>query len=126
MERLRARLGLDPKAFRSDDRLQELAFGDWEGLTWREVRARDPKGATARDRDKWAFVPPSGESYAMLRERVAPVLETITRDTVMVAHGGVARALLVHLTGLAHAEAPHLDIWQGRVLVIEANRSRWV
>ena len=33
MERLRGALGLDPSAYRLDDRLVELTFGDWEGLT---------------------------------------------------------------------------------------------
>lgn len=125
MERMRRAMGLDPAAYRLDDRLKELTFGDWEGLTWREVRARDPVGAGRREGAKWAFVPPGGESYAMLAERVRPVVEAIDRETVIVSHGGVARALLALLCGVSIRQAAGLDIWQGRVLVIEAGRFAW-
>ena len=38
---------------------------------------------------------------------------------------GVARAALALLCGVDRAEAPRLDIWQGRVLVIAGGRWRW-
>ncbi|HEX2135683.1 MAG TPA: histidine phosphatase family protein [Microvirga sp.] len=125
MERLRAALGLPPDGYRTDARLIELTFGEWEGLTMRDLRRRDPEAAAARRRDKWGYVPPQGESYAMLTERVRPVLADIARDTVMVSHGGVARALLTLACSLPGREAAGLDIWQGRVLVIEGPRYRW-
>ena len=61
----------------------------------------------------------------MLAERVRPVLEGSARDTVIVAHGGVARAFLA--AGLrSHArQAASIDIWQGRVLVIEGRKHCW-
>ena len=125
MERLRTTLGLPGETYRIDDRLKELSFGSWEGLTWREVRAREANQARARSRDKWSFVPPDGESYAMLAERVAPVLEDLTRDAVIVSHGGVARALL-HLLGRVPTHvAPGVDIWQGKVLVFAPGGYEW-
>jgi broad specificity phosphatase PhoE len=126
MELLRASLGLDPASYRLDARLKELSFGSWEGLTWKELRARDPQGAARRQRDKWGLVPPGGESYAMLAERVAPILMDLTRDTVLVSHGGVARVLLALLCNLSRREAPIMDIWQGRVLVIDRGAYSWV
>lgn len=125
MELLRGAIGLDPAGYRQDARWTELSFGAWEGLTWKEVRGRDPKAAAARERDKWGYVPPGGESYALLAERVAPALADLRRDTALVAHGGVARALLALLCGLDRAEAPRVEIWQGRVLVIAGGRFRW-
>jgi len=125
MERLRAALGLDPAAYRLDDRLKELTFGAWEGLTWKEVRARDPRGAAARERDKWGFVPPGGESYARLAERIAPAFEGFARDTVVVSHGGVARAAIALIGAMPREAAPRLDIWQGRILVLSNGAFRW-
>jgi broad specificity phosphatase PhoE len=125
MERLRDAIGLEPTGYRLDERLVELTFGDWEGLTWKELRRRHPEAAAARQRDKWGYVPPRGESYAMLAERVRPVLEDLTRDTVMVSHGGVARALLALLGGVPAREAASVDIWQGKVLVIRGPHHRW-
>jgi probable phosphoglycerate mutase len=125
MERLRDSIGLAPTAYRTDERLRELSFGRWEGLTWKEVRRADPQGAAARQRDKWSYVPPGGESYAMLADRVAPALAELSRDTVVVSHGGVARATLALRCGIAHTEAPVIDIWQGRILIIEGSRHSW-
>jgi broad specificity phosphatase PhoE len=125
MERLRQAIGLAPDCYRLDARLKELTFGGWEGLTWREVRAREPKAVAARQRDKWRFVPPGGESYAMLAGRVAPIMAEIRHDTVVVSHGGVARALLVLLCGLCLQRAANMPICQGRILVIQGDRFRW-
>jgi probable phosphoglycerate mutase len=126
MEILRRTLGLDPTAYRLDARFVELTFGDWEGQTWREVRARTASLAAARERDKWNFVPPGGESYAMLLERLLPAAQELRAPTVLVSHGGVARALLAALAGVPTHDAPRIDIWQGRVLVFEGGRHRWV
>lgn len=126
MEILRGTLGLPREGYRLDERLVEIRFGDWEGHTWPEIREREPAGAAAREADKWGFVPPGGESYRMLAERLADVAHDLARDTVMVAHGGVARALLTLMAGAARERAPHIDIWQGRILVVQDGRWRWV
>jgi broad specificity phosphatase PhoE len=125
MEILRESLGLSPVDCRTDERLIELSFGEWEGLTWREVRRLSPALAAERERDKWGFTPPGGESYGTLLTRVAPAFQSLDRPTVLVAHGGVARALLAGFAGVSTKEAPRVDIWQGRVLVFEGGRHRW-
>jgi len=125
-ERARAAIGLPATAFRLEDRIKELTFGAWEGVTWKELRQRDPRGAAARAADKWGFVPPDGESYAMLRDRIAGWLETVDTDTIVVSHGGVARVLFVILAGAAERTAADEDIHQGRVLVFSGGKARWV
>ncbi len=127
MEGLRTALGLDPAGYTVDPRLREIGFGAWEGLTWKEVRRADPARSQARDRDRWAFCPPGegAESYAMVAERVRPLLAALDRPTIVVAHGGVARAVMVALGTASTEEAPHLEILQGRVLVFESGTRRW-
>lgn len=126
MERLRQAIGLHPGHYRLDERLVELTFGAWEGMTWKEVRKAEPQSAALRERDKWNYVPPGGgESYAMLAARVRPILDDIARETVIVAHGGVARAFLAVACGVSTRHAASLDIWQGKVLVIEGRNHRW-
>ena len=125
MELMREAIGLAPRAYREDERLKELTFGDWEGLTWKEIRDRDPEGARAREAEKWGFCPPGGESYAMLADRVRPFLEDLRRDSVVVSHGGVARVLLAMLGHVPAEEAPRVDIWQGRVLVFRDGGYAW-
>jgi probable phosphoglycerate mutase len=126
MERLREAIGLFPDFYRLDERLVELTFGSWEGMTWKEVRKSDPQLAALRERDKWNYAPPGGgESYAMLADRVRPILDDLTRDSVLVAHGGVARAFLAVACGVSTRHAASIDIWQGRVLVIEGRKFYW-
>jgi len=128
MEVLRAGLGLSPGGYRTDPRLREIGFGAWEGSTWAEIRRWDPSGAAARDRDRWGYRPkgPGAESYAMVTERVGAAVTDLDRPTVMVAHGGVARSLLVSLGHIDIRAAPRLGIRQGSVLVIEEAGWRWV
>jgi broad specificity phosphatase PhoE len=124
-EILRQTLGLAPDAYATDDRLKEITFGTWEGLTWRELQAADPLGAAARQRDKWGFQPPIGESYAMVQHRVAAWLAEISSDTCVIAHGGVMRVLLVLMGVMPEYEAVTHDIWQGKVLRLEGAAADW-
>jgi broad specificity phosphatase PhoE len=43
----------------------------------------------------------------------------VTRDTVLAAHGGVARALMANFHILPEEEATHADILQGAVYVFD-------
>ena len=124
MELMRGVLGLDARRYRTDPRLAELSFGRWEGFTFAELKAQDPQtlALAAREHDKWSFVPPDGESYAQLLVRVKEWHATVTRDTVVAAHGGVARTLIV-LFGIAPAAAaPVHDIEQGVVYEFSPGR----
>lgn len=128
MERLRAAMGLDPSAYRTDSRLVEVNFGDWQGHTFPELEAVDPGCFARRHADKWAFVPPGegAESYAGLAARVRPWLEGVARDTVCVTHGGVLRAAF-RLTGsLPPAECAALVIPQDRLLRLRNGRLEWL
>jgi broad specificity phosphatase PhoE len=117
MELMRGALGLDPGRYRIEPRLAELSFGRWEGLTFAELQAHDAEVAAiaARERDKWDFVPPGGESYAQLLVRVRQWIANLCRDTVVAAHGGIARTLIVHFGVEPPATAPVHDIEQGVV-----------
>lgn len=126
MDILRAELDLAPGAYRLDDRLKELTFGSWEGFTWRDIRKAEREQAQLRERDKWSFVPPGGESYGMLAQRVRPVLEELQRETVIVSHGGVARAILALVGAVPQQKAALVEIWQGRILTVTGNRADWV
>jgi probable phosphoglycerate mutase len=113
----RAAMGLAPDLYRRDGQLVELAFGDWEGCTIAQLHHSDPERITAREHDKWRFVPPGGESYEMVAGRMRRWYEGLTSDTVVAAHGGTCRGLMAVL-GIAKPEAaPLVDIAQGVVYV---------
>ncbi|HLH95586.1 MAG TPA: histidine phosphatase family protein [Xanthobacteraceae bacterium] len=121
MEIVRAMLKLPQECYAVDQRLAEIAFGEWEGLTYAEVMQRDPDVVARREADKWGFVPPGGENYKMVAARVGAWYASLTRDTVATAHGGTARALVAYLGIAAHEEAVHQEIDQGVVYVFENN-----
>ena len=107
-----AAAGCSGQEFSTDARLQEASYGDWEGLTPAEIDALDAGVHERRALDKWGFVPPAGESYAAVSERVAEWLATLSGPTLVVAHAGIMRGLLFRLTDLpandvAHATVPH-------------------
>jgi broad specificity phosphatase PhoE len=122
MEILRATLGLDPHVYEIDDRLMEISYGEWEGLTLPEIDAGDPAILARRARDKWDFAPPGGESYRELAARIGAWYAGLTRDTVVAAHGGGVRALMALLNLVPRDEAPHMQIAQGVVYVFADGR----
>ena len=90
--------------------LQEISFGDWEGLTWHEVERRDPAYA-----DRWlAAYPnlpaPSGESFSEFEKRVLDAVKSLTEEVIggniaIVSHGGVIRTVLRKLQGCSEERA---------------------
>jgi broad specificity phosphatase PhoE len=118
-EIMRAALGLAAGDYRVDSRLREIGFGEWEGLTLRDVRSRAPQALAARERNKWDFVPPGGESYAQVALRMREWYDALDGDTIVIAHGGTARALIAVLGIALPAAAPSVDIGQGVVYRFE-------
>lgn len=89
-----------------DERLIELDFGLAEGLTWAEIEAA---GLEFEYRSYENPVAPEGESRAQIEARSTAFADTLLarggRHAVC-THGGVFRAMLVHLLGLLRT-----DIW---------------
>lgn len=83
--------------------LRELAFGEWEGLGWKQVVARDPAFA-----QRWldgypSVAAPGGERFDDFVARVHQVRKEIAADVqhgcaAIVTHAGVIRTLLASVT----------------------------
>ncbi|MGB8649584.1 MAG: bifunctional RNase H/acid phosphatase [Mycobacteriales bacterium] len=82
-------LGLEVEV---EEGLRETDFGDWEGYTFSEVRAKWP-----REMDAWlgstAVAPPYGESFDATTTRVRQA-----RDRVLSRHGGRTVVLVSHVS----------------------------
>jgi broad specificity phosphatase PhoE len=117
MELVRGVLRLPPFDYSIDDRLREIGYGRWEGSTLAQMQASDPELFARRQADKWTVAPPGGESYASVQIRVRDWYDRLSMDTVAVAHGGTARALMVALGIETPASAADLAIEQGAVYV---------
>ena len=117
MELVRGALKLPVTDYAIDDRLREIGYGDWEGSTLAQMQSSDPAIFAARQNDRWTVAPPDGESYAAVQARVSDWYNELTSDTVAVAHGGTARALMVALGIETPEGAADLPIEQGAVYV---------
>jgi probable phosphoglycerate mutase len=117
MELVRGVLKLPTGGYAVDDRLREIGYGRWEGSTLVQMQASDPEIFAARQSDRWTIPPPDGESYASVQARMSDWYNQLTSDTVAVAHGGTARALMVALSVETPDSAAELTIEQGAVYV---------
>ena len=120
MELVRAELGLPPGEYALDHRLREIGYGTWEGSTLAQAQAADPAVYARRLAEKWQVAPEGGESYVDVQARMTDWYGSVTSDTVAVAHGGTARALMVALGFETPASAADLTIEQGAVYVFGA------
>ncbi len=77
--------------------LTERDWGDWKNLPWRDV-AEKLKGMDIQERH--TFVPPNGESWQQMDERLLQALENIALqvqegdDVLIITHRGCLRAIL--------------------------------
>jgi broad specificity phosphatase PhoE len=124
MELMRGALELPPTHYATDDRLREIGYGKWEGFTLAEMQAADPVFFARRLADKWRVAPEGGETYEAVQQRMSEWYRQVNTDTVVVAHGGTARALMVALGFETPESAADLPIAQGAVYVFSDGRLR--
>jgi probable phosphoglycerate mutase len=121
MEIMRTVMGLPAEGYRTDPRLVEISFGDWEGSTLKELRVSQRERVQERNAGKWNFIPPGefAESYEILSWRTASWLNSVERPTVCVTHGGVIRTFFKMVAGLPEDVASEGEIPQDRIARIE-------
>jgi broad specificity phosphatase PhoE len=90
--------------------LREIHFGVWEGLTWKEVEARDPTLARRWAEQYPSLAPPGAEAYAAFEDRVLHEVTYLhglpgAGPIAVVTHAGVMRVVLRRLCGLGEQEA---------------------
>jgi len=91
-----AEIALPGAALASDERLREMNFGAWDGLTWDECAARDGDLIRRWVDDPSAVTPPGGEKLAVFDARIAAALAALPAqgDHLWVVHAGVIHAIL--------------------------------
>jgi len=126
-----ALLGLRPDlACETDDRLQEMDFGQWEGRPWQDIG----QAALAAWTDDFArhAAGGSGESVAGFMDRVAAAFDALAgpADAVWITHAGVIRAAGLLARGVRQVaqagqwplDAPKYGQW--RLLDLPAGQAR--
>lgn len=94
--------------------LWECGWGDWEGLRWKDLHQEFGPQMQKRQRDRYGFCPPGGESYGDAERRVRPFVEALRRAhprgaVAVVAHAMVNRVLVRLLLGISCKEMLELQ-----------------
>lgn len=92
--------------------LQEVSFGLWEGLTWKDVQQRFPQ-LFVQIPSSGFIDPPEGESYDQAVQRICPFVEALLKkqqNCLLVTHKAVIRILLYCLTKKTPAQTGALDV----------------
>uniref|UniRef100_A0A0N5B7X5 6PF2K domain-containing protein n=1 Tax=Strongyloides papillosus TaxID=174720 RepID=A0A0N5B7X5_STREA len=92
--------------------LDEIDAGICEGLTYEDFETRYPKQFQERDKDKYHYRYPSGESYEDLVARLEPVIMELERQSnvLVVSHQAVLRCILAYFDNKNREELPYLKI----------------
>lgn len=97
---------------RIDARLNEGHFGDWQGITYADLKLRDAQRLADWEADRLQVAPPNGEALTVLAERVQAAYDDICtansdKNVVIVSHGGTLQVMIVLALGL-----PLADYWK--------------
>jgi alpha-ribazole phosphatase len=107
--------------------LREVAMGEWEGATFRDIATRFPEAYRARGQDLAGFRVPGGESFVQCGERVVRAFEALLGSTrgplLIVGHAGPNRLLLCHVLGLPVASLFRISQDYGCLNVIQCGTS---
>ncbi|MEG0687541.1 MAG: histidine phosphatase family protein [Hungatella sp.] len=81
--------------------LEEIGFGAWEGLTWKEVKERYPETYQHWWLNPIDVAPPDGELQDEVRQRCSRVIRKIVAqaegDAAIVTHGAMMAYLMEYL-----------------------------
>ncbi len=109
--------------------LVEQNFGHWQGVpigvfAGRAADARHPFWPIAA-----AEIPPGGESFSDMIDRVGAVMDRLANntdtDTIIISHGGAIRAAIAHALGLTPHQALCLAIENISLTRLEHNGTDW-
>lgn len=106
------------------DILNEINAGDFEHMTYQEIKEKNPQNYFDRINDKYYYRYPNGESYSDLKNRVLEIFKIINEDSqnvLIVAHNAVIRVIVGVLMNIDDEEIPHLDIPLHTLITLKEN-----
>jgi broad specificity phosphatase PhoE len=125
MALMRDAIGLPHADYRTDPRLMEGNFGAWHGRPWLESKTLWKELRARQGDDYWHTPwPGGGESRAAFFDRVGRFLETLTRDTVIVSHGGTVRMIRGALLKLSNGDMLRFEPRNAGIIEIAGGRER--
>ena len=98
--------------------LDELDAGVCDGLTYDEIAEQYPEDFKERDKDKFHYRYPGGESYHDLILRLEPIIMELERQNpqqsgnhvLIIGHQAVLRGIYAYLMGMKRDELPYVHV----------------
>ena len=100
--------------------LRELDMGNWDGLSFDEIKRDYPELYAKRGEDN-SLVPPGGEALPRASARLRSALEDIPCGSAVVSHAGVMRALLCELQNISFSDCFSLALPYGNICELSKN-----
>ena len=98
-------LGLNSREKLIEPSLNEIAFGEWSGLRLEDI---EPRILRERERDKWNWRPPKGESYHDVSVRLGGFIRQLKsledEDIAVIGHETCNKVLIGSLLGFSRDE----------------------
>lgn len=94
---------------------REIGFGVWEGLTVKELMAKEPDAIRNYWQDPERHAPDGSEQMSVFVDRVHSAWDQLVEQnkgqhTLLVCHGGVIRAILVRVLGMPVENLWNFDV----------------
>ena len=106
---------MDPGC-RTDPRLMEIAFGDWEGRAWDEIPRAEIDAWVA---DLMGYCPPGGESAEQMAGRIRACLSSLRHPhIVLVTHAGVIRQIVAIVQRVPLRDVLDFPVEYGEIILL--------
>lgn len=113
-------IGLEPIILED---LSERHWGDWDGLPWNEISSHlQPMSI----KERYKFIPPNGESWEQMEQRLLKVVRTIhaqDKTAAVVTHAGALRALMPPLKKEPLNTSLSYDFQNASVTIFEGDKN---
>ncbi|HEX9061454.1 MAG TPA: alpha-ribazole phosphatase [Clostridia bacterium] len=104
--------------------LEEINLGQWEGLTWEEVKEKFPEEYAKWYENRRYTRSPGGESYQDMLDRVLEAINKIIngndRNVAIVTHGGVIMCLQCYITNTPYNEMRKFKVDNTSILELDS------
>src|SRR5262249_16819688 len=110
-------------AVQTIDGLTECDVGEWEQLSWPEIRQRYPQYFESFERNPATVPYAGGESYQQVQDRAVSAIQQLIQMTAghlaIVTHNIVGRVYIAHVTGMPTGKARDIQLDNTSISIVE-------
>jgi broad specificity phosphatase PhoE len=108
--------------------LIECDVGNWEGMSWDDIRTRDRQYYESFERDCATVPYMGGESFQQVQDRAVPAMENVIASSnghiAVVTHNIVGRVYVAHVLRIATARAREIQLDNTGISIVDISDGR--